>query len=312
MQVGGALRTIYDAGGSLSEAEHGGAYTLCLRAEDDRGNGTGTSLPVRVDAEGPAVTLDPAPTTGGAVFTGAAGTDVRDAAPVRIRVWRGRTLYGSDDGSGGVFVGEAVTIASGGRWTTGLRKRDDTTVDALGDGDYFVQVTQCDVVGNCRDAGGTFRVAAGAAAPATPAPAPAAPVKPERLTARSLLDSAVKVLQRGKLRGLGKRRTVTATTQVAGRVQVVVFEGKAPARVSAYAIGGGRKAKGAKLPARVLAAGTTTVRSAGKVRVRVAPTRRGRRAAARRTKLAVTVRTIVVPLGGKAVASDRPLTLKRG
>lgn len=265
---------------------------------------------MRVDAEGPAVTFDPAPTNGGAVFSGAAGTDVRDAAPVRVRVWTGRSLFGSDDFGSGVLVGEAVTTASGGRWTTGLRKRDDTTVDGLGPGDYVVQVTQCDVVGNCRDAGGTFRVVMPGAAPVTPAPAPVAPVRPERLTSRALLDSAVKVLQRGRLRGLGQRRTVTATTQVAGRVQVVVFEGKAPARIAAYAIGG-RKAKGAKLPARVLAAGTTTVTKAGKVRVRLAPTRRGRRAAARRTKLRVTVRTIVVPLGGKAVASDRPLTLTR-
>ena len=313
--------------GALDEGQHGEELTVAGSVADRVGNETAFTRPIRLDLRAPegltvdlpAETTDRSPRVGGAATVGP-----RDHLAVSVVVCRGDTCD-PDPADEVAFGGGPV---ENGRWSTpGLYRwegdrPEPVAVGSLPLGTYTFRASHGDYVENHAAVDRVVRIVAPAphvdppVAPPTllPGPpladtfrpSPPAPRSPSALLARAR-QAVLAALLSERLRGWlkdGRVDVPVAVDQPAALV-VQVFDGAAPAKVDPKA----RASAAARR--RLIGTGRRAFRAAGSGKVAVRLSRRGRSLLKGRRSRRVSVRTIVVPRGGKPVAVTQRLTLKR-
>lgn len=300
----------------------GEAYRFDGKVVDRVGHQTPFERAFRVDRSPPAgLTVDaPGDTTSSVpTFEGAAGTAPRDAPSVYVTVCRGTTCD-DEDGDEVAYAGSFVVD---GHWRTGDLMTWPETERApvhvtLAPGTYVARATQEDWLGNASTTDAVFRVAA-AQAPDPPRPpggtappssddrraAPPALLSPAALLARNR-RSVVTALLREGLRGLTKDGKAVADVFADRPAEVVVqlYDGSPPKTVDP-------KARASSRGARLIGTGRRVLTAPGAAKVTVRLAKRGRALLRGKRSRRITVRTIVVPRGGRPVATTERLTLSR-
>jgi hypothetical protein len=324
----------------------GDAYTLHVRAQHPGEEVITSSLDFVADSVAPTgFSIDPTPLEIDDVrpeFTGILSIGARDWDIVNGEIV---------DPTTGEFVAYyPLTTTAATNWhLAGLLEFDtpgDVPARLVRGRTYTFYAYHCDIVFNCTTASRTFRVAGSedpgpspdqqsppsggpsdvpptdgatqqgptqpasqgtGAAVAGPAPAssspgkstvvPQRPVAP-RLVARELLDAVIPMLREAPLRRLlTKGIDLTVDAHAAGEVVVQIYRARAHKAVPAG-------------PAAPIASGRRKLHIAGPATVRLKPARAARRLT-RERRLPVVVRTVFVPISGRAVTSDRRLVLER-
>lgn len=304
---------------------HGVEYQVAGAVSDRAGQRTEFSLPIRTDLEGPkGLTVAGADRTTERLpkLSGTAAIGARDSDAVSIAVCRGTTC----DADPADEIASAGARIENGRWGPAELytwvEGDPTPrkVLALPLGTYTVRVTHEDFLGNAAVVERRLSIvspprqvddAGSPSAPVPPGdalivapPRPAAPLTPSALLARTR-SSVVAALLREGLRGLARdgRGVVDVAVDQPAEVVVQLFDGGAPKRVDVKA----RPAAARRL----IAVGRATFSRAGSRKIAVRLSKRARSLLRSGRLRKVSVRTIVVPRGGRAVADTRTITLRR-
>jgi hypothetical protein len=309
----------------LRALEHGEEYRVSGAVTDRAGNRTEFERPIRVDLRAPQgltldvpdETTDRSPVVGGAAIAG-----LRDNLSVAVMVCRGATCD-ADPEDEVAFGGGAI---EDGRWSVPELHRwagdrpEPVPVTSLPLGTYTIRAIQSDYVDNVATVDRVVRIVApprgeGPVVPSPPRttppvaetrPAPPPPPSLCALLARARAAVSAALL-RERLRGWLRdgRVDVPVAVDQAAEVVVQVFDGAAPAKVDPRTRAAAAKA------GRLLATGRRAFAAPGSGRVTVRLSRRGRTLLKGRRSRRVSVRTIVTPRGGKAVAATHRLTLRR-
>lgn len=301
--------------------------TLAVSTTDGAGNTTEKTVTVKGDRTAPTgLTLDPVAAGRRPAPTGAFVPGVRDDSRVGAELYRGAripdctTLEECGNAYVGYFADTRESNLVGGRYSfnDGLRTYEGTPIGDLPDGTYTVGVFVTDNVGNQASATSTFTITTPAATPpaAPPVVPPAAPVIPAKPTAPAASPrQLVTTFLTTALKSFGKETvgsfvkdgaSVPFTATEPGTSEIQVFAGSAPKQVVAAAAAAKKVQKG------LVASGKRTFRTAGTGAVKVTPTKQGKATLKKRngaTKL--VIRAIFTPKGGKPVATDKTVTLKR-
>ena len=314
----------------------GATFPLAVKATDMADNVITVTKTVHIDKTPPqGLTIDtPATTTSdrSASPTGALPLGPRDLPNVWASLYRGAAVPDDsvcadwhDTTCGGRYVGYWTDDrqdgnVAGGRYSFNgplmnyVNWTDDasTPVGPLADGTYTLRVGAYDRVGNQTFVDRTFTVGTPAATP-PPAPAPAPAPAPHPPTARDLahnfLTNALTWFGKETIRSFVKDGvTVPCTVTMPGICEIQVFTAAAPKKIQLSA----HAAKAAKTQKGLIASGKKTLAGRATTAIKVKLTKKGKASLKRRHKATkLVVRAIFAPKGGKPIATDKKITLKK-